>query len=96
MVYCSGHENHKFIASDPRDNITVTEMGGYSGGQFRQHRIAKHMPVPVVYHLEIIYVDNEHGRAFPALAKLQKPVDLMSGRPFIVQLCQYIPFRPVD
>ena len=70
MLSNSGHKDHKLITADARYDVAVPEMRRYPGSHLRQHGVAKHMAVPVIHQLKIIYIYHKHGRTLSSLAQL--------------------------
>ena len=55
-------EQQEFIASDASKNIRRADHGAQTEGKVAQQPIAGGMPVRVIDHLEMIQIDQHHGR----------------------------------
>ena len=78
------HDDHKFVAADPGDDVLAAEELLDLPGGLGQHRIAEEVTVAVVDFLEIIQVDDQHGAADP-VGKLGEVFFGLSAAGFLVQ-----------
>jgi hypothetical protein len=85
------HHEREFVASDPSQHIVWAQHPGPLVGDFDQQQVSRRMPVPVVYGLEVVDIDQSNGNRLTGAPGARQCADKFSlPGPSIGQPCQRV------